>query len=92
MKRTITGRANDRTMNLGDLREFVASLTGFPDTAPVKASVTWGKHLRSLTVEDDNVGFGDYIRSITPDADNDNPGDLDEAKETKPRARTSRKS
>jgi hypothetical protein len=69
VKRTITGRADDRTMTLRDLRQFVASLEGFPDEAPVRANVTWGKHLRSLTVEDANVGFGDYIRSIKADDD-----------------------
>jgi len=87
VKRTITGRAEERTMTLRDLRQFVASLEGFPDEAPVKARVTWGKHLRSLTVEDENVGFGDYIRSITPEDDDGLAGD-DKSTTAKPRSST----
>jgi hypothetical protein len=91
VKRTITGRAEERTMTLRDLRQFVASLEGFPDEAPVKARVTWGKHLRSLTVEDENVGFGDYIRSITPEDDDLAPDDKSAASKSRSTARTAKK-
>ena len=90
MKRTITGQASERTMNLRDLREFVASLEGFPDESPVRARVTWGKYLRSLTVEDANVGFGDYIRSITPE-DDDKPGVGETTSKPRASARTTKK-
>jgi hypothetical protein len=56
-------------MTLGDVRKFLSSLDALPDEAPVKARVGWGKVLRSLTVEDEDVGFRDYIRSVTPDDD-----------------------
>jgi hypothetical protein len=64
MKRTITGRSANRRMCLGDLRQFLASLEGIPDEALIKARVTFGKHLRSVTVEDDDVGFRDYVRAV----------------------------
>jgi hypothetical protein len=66
MGRTITGRPANRRMSLGDLRQFVASIEGIPDEALVKARVTFGKHLRSVTVEDDDVGFRDYVRAVKP--------------------------
>jgi hypothetical protein len=54
-------------MSLGDLRQFVASIEGIPDESLVKARVTLGKHLRSLTVEEDDVGFRDYVRAVKPE-------------------------
>jgi hypothetical protein len=66
MKRTITGRPGTRTMTLGDLRQFLASIEGIPDEAEIKARVTWGKRLRSVTVEEDDVGFRDYIKAVKP--------------------------
>jgi hypothetical protein len=56
-------------MSLGDLRQFVTSLDGIPDEALVRARVTFGKHLRSLTVEEDDVGFRDYVRAVKPGDD-----------------------
>jgi hypothetical protein len=64
VKRTITGRTATGSMTLGDLRQFVASLDGLPDEASVKARVSFRKHLRSLTVEEDDVGFRDYIKAV----------------------------
>jgi hypothetical protein len=64
MKRTITGRTQSRTMTLGDLRQFLASLESLPDEAAVKARVSWGKRLREVTVEEDDIGFRDYIRAV----------------------------
>ena len=64
MRRTITGRPVNRRMSLGDLRQFVASIEGIPDESLIKARVTLGKHLRSLTVEEDDVGFRDYVRAV----------------------------
>lgn len=64
MKRTITGRSA-RTMTLGDLRQFIASLDGLPDDASVKARVTLGRrHLRSVTVEEEDIGFHDCLRAV----------------------------
>jgi hypothetical protein len=56
-------------MTLGDVRKFLTSIENLPDESPVKARVGWGKILRELTVEDEDVGFRDYIRSVTPDDD-----------------------
>jgi hypothetical protein len=56
-------------MTLGDVRKFLTSIESLPDESPVKARVGWGKVLRSLTVEDEDVGFRDYIRSVSPDDD-----------------------
>jgi hypothetical protein len=56
-------------MSLGDIRKFLTSIESLPDEAPVKAKVGWGKILRSLTVEDEDVGFRDYIRSVSPEGD-----------------------
>ena len=64
MKRTITGRTASRTMSLGDLRQFIGSLDGLPDEAEVKAKVTLRKHLRSVTVEEDDSGFRDFVRAV----------------------------
>jgi hypothetical protein len=69
VRRTITARPSGRTMSLGDVRKFLGSIESLPDEAPVKAEVGWGKVLRSLTVEDEDVGFRDYIRSVAPDDD-----------------------
>jgi hypothetical protein len=69
VKRTITGRATGRTMTLGDLRKFLASIDGIGDEAPVKARVTLRKHLRAVTIEDDDPGLKDYLRSIGLDED-----------------------
>lgn len=71
MKRTITGKPGTRTMTLGDLRQFLASIEGIPDEAEIKARVTWGKRLRSVTVEEDDVGFRDYIKAVKPGDDAD---------------------
>ena len=67
MKRTITGLTANGSMSLGDLRQFIASLDGLPDEASVRARVLFRKHLRSLTVEEDDIGFHDYIRAVGPD-------------------------
>lgn len=56
-------------MTLGDLRQFVASIEGVPDEALIKARVTFGKHLRSLTVEEDDVGFREFVRAVQPEDD-----------------------
>lgn len=69
MRRTITGRSANHRMSLGDLRQFVASLKDLPDEATIKARVTFGKHLRSLTVEEDDVGFRDDVRSVKAEND-----------------------
>jgi hypothetical protein len=66
VKRTITGQSGAR-MTLGDLRKFVGSLDGLPDAATVKAKVTFRKHLRSVTVEEDDNGFDDFVRAVTPE-------------------------
>jgi hypothetical protein len=65
MKRTITGRPSGRTMTLGDLREFVASLEALPDEASVRARVTLGKQVRSVTVEEDDPGFRDFRSALS---------------------------
>lgn len=56
-------------MTLGDMRAFLASIEGIPDEARVKARVSFRKHLRSLTVEEEDVGFRDYIRAVHPEGD-----------------------
>lgn len=72
MKRTITGSAAARSMTLGELRQFVTSLEGLPDDALVKSRATWRRHLRSLTVEEEDVGFSSYVLAVAdPDADPD---------------------
>jgi hypothetical protein len=67
VKRTITGQATTRRMTLGDLRQFLASIENVPDEALLRAKVTLGRQLRSLTVEEDDVGFADYVRAVAPD-------------------------
>ncbi len=69
MKRTITGRAGARRMTLGELRQFVSSIEGLPDDALIKTQVTWRKHLRAVTVEEEDVGFRDYVRAVGPKGD-----------------------
>ena len=74
MKRTITGQAPGRKMTLGDVRQFISSLEKLPDEAVVKAKVTFGKHLRSITVEEEDTGFRDYLQAVgsdTVDTDKD---------------------
>lgn len=85
VRRTITGRAGGRTMTLGDLRKFLASLDGIGDEAPVKARVTLAKRLRSITIEDDELGLKEYLRSIGTDADAD---DDDTTRSTNSRSKT----
>jgi hypothetical protein len=71
MKRTITARASARTMTLGDLRQFLASIDSVPDEAAIKVrSTLFGRHLRTLTVEEDDVGFQAYVRAVGADEDN----------------------
>ncbi|HET6949252.1 MAG TPA: hypothetical protein VFI47_02695 [Acidimicrobiales bacterium] len=68
MKRTITARAASRTMSLGDVRQFLASIESVPDEAVMKVRTTlWGRTLRSLTVEEDDVGFDDYMKAVGAD-------------------------
>jgi hypothetical protein len=71
VRRTITARPAGRTMSLGDIRKFLGSIESLPDEAPVKAKVGFGKVLRSLTVEDEEVGLSEYLRAIAPDDDTD---------------------
>jgi hypothetical protein len=51
-------------MSLGDLRKFLSSLENLPDESSVRARVTLRKQLRSITVDDDDLGFQDYIRKV----------------------------
>ncbi|HEY2998404.1 MAG TPA: hypothetical protein VGJ43_07500 [Acidimicrobiales bacterium] len=67
MKRTITGKAATRRMTLGDVRQFLASIENVPDDAVVRARSTLGRQLRSLTVEEDDVGFSEYVRAVAPE-------------------------
>jgi hypothetical protein len=67
VKRTITGVNANGSMSLGDLRQFIASLDGLPDEASVKARVSFRKHLRSVTVEEEDLGFSDYMRAVGTD-------------------------
>jgi hypothetical protein len=70
VKRTITGSAAARSMTLGELRQFVTSLEGLPDDALVKSRATWRRHLRALTVEEEDVGFSSYVLAVAdPDAE-----------------------
>ena len=54
-------------MTLGDLRQFLASIENVPDEALLRARVTIRRQLRSLTVEEDDIGFADYVRAVTPE-------------------------
>jgi hypothetical protein len=51
-------------MTLGDLRKFLASIDNIGDEAPVKARVSLRKHLRELTIEDEEPGLKGYLRSM----------------------------
>jgi hypothetical protein len=64
MKRTITGRAAARSMTLGELRQFIASLESVPDEALITTRSTFRRHLRSITVEEEDVGFNAYVRAV----------------------------
>jgi hypothetical protein len=64
VKRIITGRAAARTMTLGELRQFLASVDSVPDEALIRTRSTFRRYLRSLTIEEDDVGFGAYVRAV----------------------------
>jgi hypothetical protein len=64
MKRTITGRAAAGSMTLGELRQFMASIDSLPDEALVKVRTKFRRHMRAITVEEEDVGFGDYVRAV----------------------------
>jgi hypothetical protein len=51
-------------MTLGDLRRFLSSIDNIGDEAPVKARVSFRKHLRELTIEDEEPGLKDYLSSM----------------------------
>jgi hypothetical protein len=53
-------------MTLGDLRQFLASIENVPDDALIRTKVTLARHLRSVTVEEEDVGFRDYVRAVSP--------------------------
>jgi hypothetical protein len=69
MRRIITGRAPGRRMTLGDLRQFVTSIESVPDEALIRTRSTFGRYLRSVTVEEEDVGFRDYVRAVGTDDD-----------------------
>ncbi len=54
-------------MTLGDLRQFLASIENVPDEAMLRARVTIRRQLRSLTVEEDDIGFAEYVRAVAPE-------------------------
>ena len=56
-------------MSLGDLRKFLSSIDNVPDESEVKARVTFRKQLRSITIDDDDVGFKSYVGADDADAD-----------------------
>ncbi|HEY8523537.1 MAG TPA: hypothetical protein VIL48_01150 [Acidimicrobiales bacterium] len=91
MRRTITGRPGSKRMTLGDLRQFLASIESIPDEAEVKARVTWGKHLRSLTVEEEDVGFRDYLKAVEPSEEAEAAASADPASPSEGRGRSSRR-
>jgi hypothetical protein len=64
MKRTITGLATNRRMTLGDLRHFLASIENVPDEAVIKGRVGFGRGLKSVTVEEEDIGFDEYVRAV----------------------------
>jgi hypothetical protein len=72
-------------MTLGDLRQFLASIGEVPDEAVIKARVTLGRQLRSLTVEEDDVGFRDYVRAV-------GKGESDDAEDAAPHVTGARSS
>ena len=67
MKRTITGLATNRRMTLGDLRHFLASVENVPDEAILKGRVGFGRGLKSVTIEEDDIGFDEYVRAVASD-------------------------
>jgi hypothetical protein len=73
MKRTITGQGGARRMTLGELRQFVSSIEGLPDDALIKTQVTWRRHLRAVTVEEEDVGFRDYVKAVGSKDDAERP-------------------
>ena len=64
MKRTITGLATNRRMTLGDLRHFLASVENVPDEAILKGRVGFGRGLKSVTIEEDDIGFDEYVKAV----------------------------
>jgi hypothetical protein len=74
MKRMITGLSASTPMTLGDLRQFVASLDALPDEATVKARVGFRKRVRSITVEEDDIGFREYLRAVEAKPSDPSPG------------------
>lgn len=91
MKRTITGRAASRSMTLGELRQLLASIESLPDEALVKVRTSFRRHLRSLTVEEEDVGFGDYVRAVGSKEAGKDPKrpDPDRSSRPKPTEKTS---
>jgi hypothetical protein len=69
-------------MSLGDLRKFLSSLESLPDSCEVKARVSFRKQLRSITIDDDDLGFQDYIAKVRLDDD-----DADDEARTKIRSK-----
>jgi hypothetical protein len=84
MKRTITGRAAARSMTLGELRQFIATLESLPDEALVKARSTFRHHVRSVTVEEDDVGFNAYVRAVGSPERAKSPASADTARPGRP--------
>lgn len=70
-------------MSLGDLRKFLSSIEGIADESPIRARVTFRKQLRSITVDDLDLGFHDYIRSVGIQDDDE----IDEKDKTKASAK-----
>ena len=92
MKRTITGVNANGSMSLGDLRQFIASLDGLPDEASVRARVSFRKNLRSVTVEEEDIGFNDYMKAVGRDAPGSTGAEADKSTETSTEPRASRDS
>jgi uncharacterized protein (UPF0335 family) len=86
MKRTITGRAAARSMTLGELRQFIAALESLPDEALVKARSTFRHHVRSVTVEEDDVGFDAYVRAVGSPDRVESPASADTARPARAKA------
>jgi hypothetical protein len=91
VRRTITGRAAGRTMTLGDLRKFLATIDNIGDEAAVKAKVTFRNNLRALTIEDDEPGLREYLLSIGL-GDDDEVNEVGEVSEVRSRPRSRAKS
>lgn len=85
VKRTITGVNANGSMSLGDLRQFIASLDGLPDEASVRARVSFRKNLRSVTVEEEDVGFSDYMKAVGSEAarSTEKPAEARESRDTR---------